>query len=215
MNDEVNKIFIAIKRASEREGYEETLKEANRRISPTFDYRIFLDDAVSRIHTESTLPEKATEEAKNAVNENKRLILAQIEQAETHLNSGDRDNLKVTVLTIIKNFERLHYNVNKSFGDGYRNAQSERGKTGALTRWSKEDAEEQCRKCIKLLARDKDAEPAELWPQLQGDLDREGLAPQEPEPHLKGDDQYYLYADNSKITYSTFRKLINRSRTGT
>lgn len=93
---------------------------------------------------------------------------------------------------------------------GYSETQSAKGKKGAEKRHSASEAQQELSRIIKTLAAKTDGlddplPPAELWPELYAEMDRRGLAPDE-----KGG--AYIYGDGQEVTYSAFRRRIQRAR---
>lgn len=207
-SDELTAFFEALKKCEAE--FQVALSEANSRLADNFDIVFFLNDA------ERLLKQDADKISTEALNGLDVLISGQIEQARNNLAHNRIDQAKVGVLTIYKNMERFFKNRATYSDNKFRDEQSAKGSIGAKKRWAKNAATTEYKKIVERLARNLDAEPAELWTQLYGNMDSQDLSPTEPKPCLPTKKQYYLYGEDqqNKVTFEAFRKLIQRLRNG-
>ncbi len=106
-----------------------------------------------------------------------------------------------------------------AMGEKHSREQSQRGKKGAKKRWSDTEARNTVSEILTNLAAHTDElgdplPPAEIWPELYSEMERENMAPREEgAANLKA--SRYVYADQQVITYDAFRQRILRIRRAT
>lgn len=159
--------------------------------------------------------QKLSADAAGDINE---MMKTQLRVARKQLLMNDRDNLKISVMTLRDNWERL--NINKSFysGNTYSTQQSIKGIKGAEVRHA---GKEIINEIILDFAKRKDVlgdpiPPNELWEELIGCLDERGAQPEEID-NIRNDYKFIEYRNPvtdvvQKMEYQTFRDKLTRIR---
>lgn len=146
------------------------------------------------------------------------LLAEQLQLARNEMRKGDEVNLKINLMLLDENWERLI--INKSFYSGktYSSGQSIKGKIGAKVL---HEGKELIKEIILDFAKRKDVLGApipadELWGELFGRLDDKGAEPEEV-PHRIKDYESIKYRNpdtggDEKIEYQTFRDNLKEFR---
>lgn len=146
------------------------------------------------------------------------LLAEQLQLARNEMRKGDEVNLKINVMLLDENWERLI--INKSFYSGktYSSGQSIKGKIGAEVRHA---GKEFIKEIILDFAKREDALGApiqanELWGELFGCLDDRGAEPEEIDHRIKELKRINFYNPiticEDKIIYKDFRDKLTKIR---
>ncbi|GEM_PF-3948236 len=142
--------------------------------------------------------------------------------AEDQLRSGrrciqvaDTEGLAMYLMMLDVNIDAVRQNINLEMAYAYSDVQSGKGSAGAAARWG--DRHHQ-NKVIEILSEKKDElgdllPNVDLWSELYGMLDGEGLSPLDTSGERPKDTDRICWEGNPEgLTYKTFRNRVGKFR---